>query len=217
MAGMPSFGAGRRIGWSIAVAMAMAIACAGCATPYAAKGPLGGFSDRKLSADRYEVEFTGNGHTSAALVANMYLYRCAELTVQNKFDVFRSRRPDDATPDPWSQSLSGSADPQAPVPFRSSGGVHYMPVYVPGGTVHISKMTGIVHMARYADVPQDAQVLDARKVMSILAPVVLGNARDKPIASEEILRQAAVNGRGSASSMNPTGTSMDDLRGLIKP
>lgn len=70
------------------------IALSACATPTpyqpveARTGVSGGFSEQRLTTDRYRVTFAGNGVTSRDTVENYLLYRAAELTVQNGYDSF---------------------------------------------------------------------------------------------------------------------------------
>lgn len=207
---------GRRTALRIALGMAGALALAACTTPYQPKGSMGGFTDRKLGAGHYSVEFTGNGHTSAALVANMFLYRCAELTVQDGYDVFRSAGPGTPAANGFVQPMADDAGNAAqPTDFRS-GGTTYVPIYVPSAprTVIIHRMVGVVRMGRYAEVPSNVRAWDARAVMKQLEPVVRGGS-GKPVTAEEIARVAMVNGRGPASTGTGGGTSLDDLRQLL--
>ncbi|MFT7359408.1 CC0125/CC1285 family lipoprotein [Parasphingorhabdus sp.] len=66
----------------------------GCmtATPYqpeiSGKAASGGYSDERLSENRYKVNFTGNSLTSRDRVEGYLLYRAAELTVENGYDYF---------------------------------------------------------------------------------------------------------------------------------
>ncbi|WP_417622037.1 CC0125/CC1285 family lipoprotein [Parasphingorhabdus sp.] len=66
-------------------------ACA-TATPYQPNLPgqkvAGGYSQTRLTDDRYEVSFEGNTLTSRERVESYLLYRAAELTVQNGYDWF---------------------------------------------------------------------------------------------------------------------------------
>lgn len=206
----------RRTAWRTVPGIAAVLALAACTTPYQPKGSMGGFTDRKLGPGHYSVEFSGNGNTSAALVANMYLYRCAELTVQDGYDVFRSAGPGTSGANGFVQPMAdeAGADDAQPTDFRSSG-TTYVPIYVPSQprTVTIHRMVGVVRMARYADVPSNVRAWDARAVMKQLEPVVRGGS-GKPVAAEEIARVSMVNGRGAAATAT-SGTSLDDLRQLL--
>lgn len=205
---------GRRTALRAALGIAGVMALAACTTPYQPKGSMGGFTDRKLGAGHYSVEFTGNTNTSAALVANMYIYRCAELTVQDGYDVFRSAPPGTATASGFMQPMANedAAGPARPTAFRSAG-TTYVPVYVPSAPRTIHRMVGDVHMARYADVPSNLRAWDARAVMKQLEPVVRGGS-GRTFTVEEIARVSMVNGRGAASTAT-SGTTLDDLRQLL--
>lgn len=204
----------RRAALRSVLGIAGALALAACSTPYQPKAANGGFTDRKLGAGHYSVDFTGNGNTSAALVANMYIYRCAELTVQDGYDVFRSAPPGAATASGFMQPMADgdAAGPAQPTDFRSAG-TTYVPVYVPSAPRTIHRMVGEVHMARYADVPSNMRAWDARAVMKQLEPVVRSGS-GKTFTVEELARVAVVNGRGAAATAT-SGTSLDDLRQLL--
>ncbi|GAC1532419.1 MAG: hypothetical protein NVS2B4_12340 [Ramlibacter sp.] len=65
----------RRTAVLAALVVAGALVLVACTTPYQPKGAGGGFTDKKLGAGHYSMEFSGNGKTAAELVANMFLYR----------------------------------------------------------------------------------------------------------------------------------------------
>jgi hypothetical protein len=63
----------------------------GCgATRYgpASQSWKGGYEDSKLQDDSFNVAFSGNGFTSTVRAKNYFMYRCAEITVQNNYDFF---------------------------------------------------------------------------------------------------------------------------------
>ncbi|WP_133646390.1 CC0125/CC1285 family lipoprotein [Paraburkholderia flava] len=66
----------------------MALALAGCATPYQSAGAIGGYSDRKIDDQTYHVQFWGNGYTTDDKVHKYFMYRCAELTKQAGYKYF---------------------------------------------------------------------------------------------------------------------------------
>ena len=66
----------------------MAIALAGCATPYQKNGFRGGYSDVQLDSNTFNVEFRGNGYTRRQTVEIYLLYRCAQLTAEAGYDYF---------------------------------------------------------------------------------------------------------------------------------
>lgn len=60
----------------------------GCATAYHPKNLLGGYEDREVSPNIFEVKFTGNQHTRVDKIRYFLLFRCAELTLENNFSNF---------------------------------------------------------------------------------------------------------------------------------
>ncbi|MEJ2818731.1 MULTISPECIES: hypothetical protein [unclassified Caulobacter] len=77
-----------------AVALAALLTACATATPYqpniAGQKAQGGFSDRRLESDRYQVNFAGNSMTSRETVERYLLYRAAEVTVQAGYDWFET-------------------------------------------------------------------------------------------------------------------------------
>lgn len=77
----------------VILAANVGLALAGCAgpTPYQSLVPQrGGYSEQRLSPDRFRVVFTGNAQTRPEQVEQFLLRRAAELTVQNGYDWFRA-------------------------------------------------------------------------------------------------------------------------------
>ncbi|MBN9320188.1 MAG: hypothetical protein J0I28_10925 [Caulobacterales bacterium] len=75
-------------------AMALAAGLAACATPTpyqpAVRGTAvsGGFSDARITENRFRVTFSGNTLTSRETVERYLLFRAAELTTQTGYDWF---------------------------------------------------------------------------------------------------------------------------------
>jgi hypothetical protein len=64
---------------------------AGCATPtpyQAAGASQRGFVESRIEADRFRVSFSGNSRTDRETVETYFLYRAAELTLEQGFDHF---------------------------------------------------------------------------------------------------------------------------------
>jgi hypothetical protein len=81
----------------IAIA-ALAIALAGCATGYQAKGAFSsGYSDVQIDENTYRVSYEGNGFTGKEEVDSMLIYRSADLTVQRGYDWFMMSDKGDGT------------------------------------------------------------------------------------------------------------------------
>ncbi|MBY0336671.1 MAG: hypothetical protein K2X11_08660 [Acetobacteraceae bacterium] len=62
-----------------------AVLLAGCATPYAPFGPLGGYSEAEVAPNVFRIEAFGNGFTSRERVQAMAVYRAAELAAARGF------------------------------------------------------------------------------------------------------------------------------------
>lgn len=77
---------------SLILVAALAVANCSTPTPYqpidSRSGISGGFSDQRITNDRFRVSFAGNGVTSRDTVENYLLYRAAELTLQQGYDSF---------------------------------------------------------------------------------------------------------------------------------
>ncbi|MBI1359706.1 MAG: hypothetical protein GC155_05410 [Alphaproteobacteria bacterium] len=81
----------RKLLFGITVAAALGVA--GCGTygptPYQPGGKgAQGYSETKIETNRYRISFKGNSLTDKDTVENYMLYRAAELTLQNGYDVF---------------------------------------------------------------------------------------------------------------------------------
>lgn len=112
--------AARTVGaWLVATALV-----ASCATPYGRSGFTGGYSDQRISDSAYVVSFNGNGYASQMHVWNMWIYRCAELTLEKGFRYFTLKQ---GAP----QAFLGR--PQAAPAAYRPGAARAMPaVYSPG-------------------------------------------------------------------------------------
>jgi len=64
------------------------LAFVGCATSYQAKSFTGGYSDVRLDANTFRVDFRGNALTSRQTVETHLIRRCAELTAEAGYDYF---------------------------------------------------------------------------------------------------------------------------------
>ncbi|MDP6726019.1 MAG: hypothetical protein QF847_02045 [Candidatus Marinimicrobia bacterium] len=73
---------------TFATGIFVALFVMGCASTYGPRGPMGGYEDKSVGDNMFEVRFYGNQHTTADKVTQMLLYRCAELTTSKGFDSF---------------------------------------------------------------------------------------------------------------------------------
>lgn len=80
---------------ALAAALALTAGLAACATPtpyqpnIPGQATSGGYSEMRIEANRWRVNFAGNSLTSRETVEGYLLYRAAELTVQQGFEWFR--------------------------------------------------------------------------------------------------------------------------------
>jgi hypothetical protein len=77
----------------LAIAAALSLAACATPTPYqplqtGGGGPTGGYSELKVSKDRFRVTFQGNTVTDRDTVERYLLYRAAELTRAEGYDWF---------------------------------------------------------------------------------------------------------------------------------
>lgn len=75
----------------LAILSCLAVACillAGCAAPYKQLGSTGGFDQRQLTRNQFDVGFSGNQYTSGQRAVDLCLLRCAELTLGHGFRYF---------------------------------------------------------------------------------------------------------------------------------
>ena len=64
-------------------------ACETAPTPYQpASASAPGYSEMRIENDRYRINFKGNSSTDRDVVETYMLYRAAELTLQNGYDIF---------------------------------------------------------------------------------------------------------------------------------
>jgi hypothetical protein len=80
---------------AVVTALALGIGLAACetSTPYqplaASESSWGGYADHRLGDDRYQISFSANEFTPLRTVDDYLLYRAAELTVAQGYDVFK--------------------------------------------------------------------------------------------------------------------------------
>lgn len=88
----------------------VAAALAGCAspTPYKVADNGKGFADQALETNRFRVSFTANSRTPRETVENYWLYRAAEITLENGKDYFVVVEKDTERTVDYRQFVSGS-------------------------------------------------------------------------------------------------------------
>ena len=65
-----------------------ALVLSACATAYQSQGLTGGFDEVQLDTNVYQVNFRGNGFTSAERAADLCLLRSADLTLEKGYKYF---------------------------------------------------------------------------------------------------------------------------------
>jgi hypothetical protein len=177
----------------IAAAATAALALGACetATPYQ---PLqrgttasGGYSERQIEPNRWQVTFSGNSLTDRRTVETYLLYRAAELTASQGFDWFSvvDRHTDRDTrvyADPYFSSWGGWWGPSWRLYGPRFGGWSrwgYWGGWGPGfGDFDIHQVTRYeanaeIFMGRGAKPPNDVRAMDARAVLDRLGPNIV--------------------------------------------
>jgi hypothetical protein len=175
---------------AIAGAVLVLLVLEGCATGYQAASLTGGYREKRITADTYEVVFSGNGHTSKAMVERYFLYRCAELTKEQGFKYFAilRTRPTSLREEPLREAELGrpaarlyraSLDPrdgggEGFYKVRGGGGgAHYY--YVPGGgSYYITTYTGRATIRMFNDDTLPGRVVGypVAQVMDTISPFI---------------------------------------------
>ncbi len=164
-----------------ALALGAALAVASCATGYGPNTLGGGYKDEKLDDTHYRVKFDGNGYASKDRVWNFWIYRCAELTKEKGFTHFTIQKPGEPL----------SLAPQGPRMIKTrSGGVTYIPIYVPGHTVTTWHTDAVVAMFK-EPLPEGVWLMRAQSVLDDLAPYIKSNGASTPPVRDDIFRHAA--------------------------
>ena len=140
----------------IALAFALGLMLAGCATGYQPMGFTGGYSEVQLNADTYQITVAGNGYTSADRAQKIALLRASELTLNAGYQRF--------------VALSGNVSQQyagnAPVVVNAFGNTAIAsggePIMKPGGNLTI-------HFVKPSD-PAFASAFDASLISAQLGP-----------------------------------------------
>jgi hypothetical protein len=153
--------------------LAMLAMLAGCVepTPYQPAVEGYGYSDQQIEDNRYWVRFAGNHLTPAGTVQNYWLYRMAELTLDNGYDYFImvDRNLDRST------TYEGTAHCDCPVYYTEDGDA-----VGGGGSVSSYSASPSDRYTAFADVVMvegekpaaDVNAYDARSVLRQLGPTI---------------------------------------------
>jgi hypothetical protein len=180
----------KRLNWLTAMVACIAL-LAGCASPYGPAAGRGGYKDTKIDDNTFAVRFDGNGKTSADMVWNYWIYRCAELTVQNGFQYFAQLR----TEQPKTSGFDGSGDDWQ---MQKTKGSYHAPtyIYVPGGTSTIRTWHANATIKMFKPpLPADVNyALDAKIVMEMLKDYVSSEGTKPAPKRDELLERASLRG-----------------------
>jgi hypothetical protein len=179
-----------------AVLVVLALALGGCASPYGPQGIAGGFQEDKLAANVYRVAYNGNGYTSEEQVVSYWLYRCAELTLQNGYSYF-GMVPEGSRPVSMRDESAGS---KRMAVFRPGDNEPRMQnvayVYVPSFTTttvrtwHKQGTIAMYHSRLGSVIPEQANALHARTVVDKLGEYVKSGAKIPAPPRQEVIDAA---------------------------
>jgi hypothetical protein len=148
--------------------VALTLAIASCATPYASNGVLGGYSDTTLAPDVYRVSFQGNGYTSSEKTQDFALLRAAELTRSHGYHYFGIVNGENG-------GQSGVINtPGTSFTYMSAQRIGSMvygsgtTTYIPGASIPFFFPKSGLLIRCFKERPRDAFVLDAEFVASSL-------------------------------------------------
>jgi hypothetical protein len=184
--------------YRIVASLLLATMLASCASTYHKNAPfIGGYGETKIDDSHYVVYYNGNNKNSKDHVADFWLYRCAQLTVEKGFTYF-SIEPITSNmnntgfiPDQgghaYAAVLAGNADGQM-IDVHGGGGGGGM-IFVPGGTIVIWRSRAVVAM--YGDTPPRGKaLLRAQSVLDVLADYIATNGSSTPPDHDTILQQS---------------------------
>lgn len=152
---------------NVVVVAAASALLAGCATPYQPLGPMslsGGYRDLSLGNDVYRISFGANGFTTHETAQTLWLWRCAELTLERGFDGFQimsDMHLSDAIP-----ALRGPDD----VAFSPAS---YVVIPVPVDDSNKPFLSGDIRLLKAPLEQSPPKVFEAHALKDTLAPYVL--------------------------------------------
>jgi TonB family protein len=170
-----------------------AVLLSACATSYQAGGLTGGYTEKKISDSAYVVTYGGNGFASKDRIYFFWMYRCAELTLQNGFGLFVIRA---------NQAAELSSPPEAsirPAVYRMEDGAQPIKTKSGGGAVIVTggygggatkwTYSGTVLMYQKPLPSELVWAVDAHEVMEALQPYISSNGAAEPPNRNEIFKR----------------------------
>ena len=134
-----------------------------CATPYQSNGFGGGWKVTELEPGIWRVSFNGNGYTSRETAQTYWLYRSAELTVEQGFDGFQVLS---------SMQFSSPGSPSDKVRLAASGGGI---IFIPSaGPIYAPAFQGDIRLLKLPFQTTPGKVFNAAELKNELDPYVNG-------------------------------------------
>jgi hypothetical protein len=161
-----------------AAAMLGLAGCGGSATQYAMESRAGGYNQEQIRPGIWRVSFFGNSYTTPETVQTFWLYRCAELALDNDADGF------EIISDLHLAALrTGARDEAQRIPVHGGGGVIFVPIpnYTPDYDAIDSTKPVLEAEIRFLKRPFSAhapKTFDAAKLKASLEPLVKGKLCD---------------------------------------
>lgn len=177
------------------------IALCGCTTAYGPNTLGGGYKERKIDDDSYIVSFFGNGYTSEQQVWNYWIYRCAELTVENGYELFSLETSDKHAllNDPDSTKLVEFSMLEESPDNDKFKKVQY---YYYSVTTYSSKAIVNMYKAPISDQIDPRELLDAKYILDELKPYVESKAKIPPPERKLLLIRATIEAAIKAKQLN---------------
>lgn len=141
----------------------------GCTTGYNRMNAFsitGGFSDKALGKDVWRVEFSGNGYTTSETAQCFWLYRCAELTLEQGFDGFEILSDIRLTQMVPAEAVFAEGDGLRPV--------QYYPIFIPMDNSGKPYIQADILLRKGEIDATPPRVFDAHKLKEALGPHVEG-------------------------------------------
>jgi len=157
------------------LSLVIALGIAACSTPYQATFLSGGYSEKQLEPEVWQIEFGGNGLTTQETVQTYWLYRSAQLTLEKGYDGFEIVS---------NTNLVLAEPPSIEIAAAAGGGAHYTyhPVYIPmytgGDSGPKYTVNGNIRLLRAPIQAKPPKVFDAAQLKTTLEPYVNGNKCD---------------------------------------
>ena len=151
------------------------IGCAGKPTPYQPKADRTGYSQQKLDAQTWRVQFTGNINTPRETVENYLLYRSAEIMLFGGYEKFvmlekdierNVEYRDTGYYPPFGYGLHHGHHHGHHHGLWYYGPVYYSPLVSYSGTATIRIYSG-------GPPPNNAPVYDAQEIVQQLGPMIV--------------------------------------------